>query len=236
MRIVIIVQARTGSSRLRGKVLTKIVDKPLLEHLLTRLKLSQKINDIVVATTEDDADKEVVKLAEKCKVKWFVGSKDDVLDRILKAAKAAKADIIVRVTADNPLTDPSNIDEMVNQHLKSGADYTFTLNMPIGTGAEVISVQTLEAVSAMAKKSYDREHVTPFIRRNVERFKIQFLMPPPKLLRPEYRLTVDYKEDLELMKEVFARLYVPNSSELFSLTEVVELLDKNPELLEINVR
>ena len=234
LKIVAIVQAHMGSHRLPGKVLRPIMGKPMLEHLISRLKLSKEIDSIVVATTNNERDREIIKLAERCGVRWFVGDEKDVLDRIVRAAEEEKADIVVRVTADNPLTDPLTIDRMIRQHKIARADYTWTEGMPVGIAAEVVSFDALKRVHSLTKKPYDREHVTTFIKENKELFKIQFLTSPHEFFRPEYRLTVDYEEDLRLMEEIFKRLYI--SHEIFSLTETIKLLDENPELREINVR
>ena len=223
-----------GSRRLPGKVLRPIMGKPMLEHLMSRLKLSREIDDIILATTNNERDKDVIKLVERCGVKWFTGDEKDVLDRIVRAAEEAKADVVVRVTADNPLTDPVTIDRMIRQHKIAKADYTWTEGMPVGIAAEVVSFDALKKAHSLAKKPYDREHVTTFIKENKELFKIQYLTSSREFFRPEYRLTVDYEEDFRLMEEIFKRLHKPH--EIFSLTQVIKLLDEHPKLLEINAQ
>jgi spore coat polysaccharide biosynthesis protein SpsF len=234
MKVVAIIPAHMGSTRLPGKVAKIIAGKPMLGHLITRLRVSRNIDEIVVATTEAQKDDQIVAIAEWCETKWFRGSETNVLERMFFAAKQAKADIIIRVTPDNPLTDPFVIDYMIEEHIKAKADYTWTDGMPIGAGAEVVSMVALCKANALAIEPYDREHVTPFIIRNKMMFKYLLLHSPSELNRPNYRLTVDYPADLELMTEIFNRLY--KSGEFFSLSQVVELLDKNPELLKINER
>lgn len=234
LKIVAIVQAHMGSHRLPGKVLRPIMGKPMLEHLISRLKLSRDIDNIIVATTNNERDKDIIKLAERCGVKWFRGDEKDVLDRIVRAAEEAKADIVVRVTADNPLTDPVTIDRMIRQHKITKADYTWTEGMPVGVAAEVVSFDALKKAHSLAKEPYDREHVTTFIKENKELFKIQYLTSSRGFFRPEYRLTVDYEEDFRLMEEIFERLYKPH--EIFSLTQAIKLLDEHPKLLEINAQ
>lgn len=232
MSVAAVIQAHMGSTRLPGKVFRKILGKPLLEHLINRLKASKKIDEIVVATTKSEKDDMIIKIAEYCGAKWFRGSEENVLDRILRAARKAGSTIVVRVTSDNPLTDPFSIDNMVEEHVKAGADYTWIEGMPIGTAAEVVSIAALERANELAKDPYDREHVTPFIKRHGEMFKIQILSPSRELFRPNYRLTVDYKEDLDLMQEIFSCLWQPGK--MFTLNQVVNLLDTHPELLAIN--
>ena len=234
MKVVAIIQAHMSSTRLPGKVVKTIVDKSLLGHLISRLRLSEEIDEIVVATTEAEKDKEITIIAEKYGAKWFKGSEENVLDRMLRAAWQAKADIVVRVTSDNPLTDPFTIDRMIIEHVKANADYTWTEGLPIGTGAEVVSISALNIANDLVKEPYDREHVTPFIILNKMMFKYLLLHSPSELNRPNYRLTIDYLADLKLMTEIFNRLYKPDS--FFSLEQVVKLLDQHPEMLKINER
>ena len=232
MKVVAVIQARMGSARFQGKVAEQLIDQPLLEHLIKRLQKSKLINEIVVATTNAEIDQKVVSIAQSCGVKWFRGSENNVLERIVEAAQRSKANIVVRVTSDNPLTDPFIIDNMIEKHVENKMDYTWVEGMPIGTTAETISMCTLEKELSMANDLYDLEHVTTFIRRNSGLFKIQFLPSPPELRRPTYRLTIDYKKDFILMTKIFKQLYRPG--EYLSLNKVVELLDSDPALRRIS--
>ncbi len=234
MKVVAVVQAHMGSTRLPGKVARVIIDKPMLAHLICRLRFSKKIDEIVIATTDDQKDNVIVEIAEKYAAKWFRGSEEDVLDRMFQAAKLFDADIAVRVTSDNPLTDPCVIDSMIAAHTDANADYSWVDGLPIGIGAEGISISALAKANELAKDPYDREHVTPFIIRNKTMFHDLFLHAPPALTRPDYRLTVDYPEDFQLITEIFNRLYKPGK--LFFLEEIVKILDAHPELLTINER
>jgi spore coat polysaccharide biosynthesis protein SpsF len=225
MRTVVIIQARMGSHRLPGKVTRKIIGKPLLEHLVERLRQTKQVNQIIIATTTAPIDKEISVLAEALNVPVFRGSEENVLDRFFLAAQWAKADIVIRVTADNPLTDAANIDRMVEEHLKNNADYTTTIGMPLGTTAEVISMDILHKAHNLAKNQYDLEHVTPFIRRQPKLFKVQTLQAHTELSRPDIRLTVDYLEDFEFITEIYKALYKPN--EVFPLLDVIKLLDNS---------
>ena len=238
-RIVAIVQARMGSTRLPGKILKKIENKPMLEHVVERLKHAKTLNEIIIATSNSERDKPIVELAKRLGISHFAGSEDDVLGRYLNAAKQARADIIVRITADCPLIDPDVVDETVNRHLKLNADYTRTLidedddkSFPRGLDTEVFSMDVLERVHNLADKSYQREHVTIFIYEHPELFKIENVAAEEDLRRPSFRLCVDVEEDLRLIKEIYGRLYKAN--EIIDIKDVIRLLDESPELRRLN--
>ena len=236
MNIVAIIQARMGSSRLPGKTMMDLEGKPMLEHLIDRVKRSKTQDSIVVATTDKTEDNVIVDLAKKCGVKWFRGPKEDVLDRYVKAAENFNADIVVRICADNPLTDPFEIDKLVRHHVKTNADYSYNnlphpRGLPDGAGAEVISIGVLKKIHKLATEKPHREHVTLFILDNPGLFHIERLDADPKLRRPEFRLDVDYKEDLEFIREIYKRLYKPG--EIIKLKEGIDLLDMQPEMLKM---
>lgn len=233
MKVVGIIQTRMGSTRLPGKTMMNIEGKHMLEHLIDRVKRSETLDSIVVATTNKTEDDVIVDLAEKCGVNWFRGSEGDVLDRYAKAAEKFNADIVVRVCADNPLTDPFEIDKLVRHHINTNADYSYNnlphpKGLPDGAGAEVISIDVLNKIHKLATEQPHREHVTLFILDNPVLFHIERLDADTRLRRQEFRLDVDYKEDLEFIREIYKRLYKPG--EIIKLKEVIDLLDKHPEL------
>jgi spore coat polysaccharide biosynthesis protein SpsF len=232
MKVIAIVQARIGSTRLPGKVLMNIANKPMLWHVVDRLKRAKTLNMIVLATSIKEQDRILVEFAEKNGMKSFAGSEDDVLDRYLRVAEKIGADIVVRVTADNPLTDPYIIDRMVTKHIEMSADYTCVNDLPLGTSAEVISIDTLKRVHELGTKPHYREHVTTFIKENPKLFDMYVMDIENNLQRPELRLTVDTEEDLNLMRIIYARLYRPDR--IISIDKVIDLLDKQPELRGIN--
>lgn len=239
MKVVTIVQARMGSTRLPGKVLIEVSGRPMLEHVIDRLKRSETSDEIIVATSLNERDIPIIELSKRLGIGCFAGSEEDVLDRFLKAAEQAKADVIVRITADCPLIDPNTIDKIVRHHLQSNVDYTRTLidesnskSFPRGLDTEVFSMKVLRRVHKLANKPYEREHVTIFIYEHPELFKIQVIETEKGLRRPNYRLCVDVEEDLKLIKEIYCRLYMPN--EIIDIRNVIRLLDNNPELQQIN--
>ncbi len=234
--VVAIIQARMGSTRLPGKVMLSIVGKSMLWHVIERVKRCKKVDSIVVATTTNQEDKAVIKVANKCGVETFTGKENDVLDRYYQGAKKFSADIIVRITADCPLINPDTIDKMVTLCLKENADYICGHpNFPssIEQGIEVFSFIALEKAKNMATKDYQREHVTIFIKENPGLFKIRAIIPRAVFQRADMRLTVDTKEDLKLMREIYNRLYKEN--EIIDIEDVINILENNPDLKKINM-
>lgn len=236
MNIVAIVQARMGSNRLPGKVLKKISGKPMLWHVIERVKRCKGINSIIVATTNNKKDSRIASLATKCRVNIFRGSEDDVLSRFYWAAKQYTADIIVRVTADSPLIDPHRIDEAINLLIDDNCDYinpdrNFSL-LPRGIRAEVFPFKALERAHQEALSRSDREHVTSFIQREKALFKYGWLKGRNEFQIPSLRFVVDEDADLHFIRKIYSKLY--KYPEIISLDDVFRLLETQKNLLEIN--
>jgi spore coat polysaccharide biosynthesis protein SpsF len=233
--ICIIMQARMTSQRLPGKVLIKISGKPIITLILERMRACNNISDIILAIPDTEQNDILEEYAKRINCHFFRGSENDVLSRYYRAAEAFNVDTIVRITSDCPLVDPKIIDEMIENYLNSSFDYLavgIEGNYPRGLDAEVFSFETLKKVNTEAHLGYEREHVTPYIYGHPELFKIHFLEARGKLKRPDLRLTVDTEEDLQLMREVFRNLY--NNEDIFSVEEVIDLLDEHPELKALN--
>lgn len=229
MKTVMLIAVRMKSARLPKKALAEIEGKPLIEHLIDRLKAAKKPDSTVLCTSTHPDDKTLVEIAKRKGIEWFAGSEDDVLRRFVDAAEKAGAEAIVRVTGDNPLTDPVYIDRMVEHHVKSGSEYTYIEGLPEGTRPEVISVSALKKCLELAGNTEYSEYMTLYFK-NSGMFRTSKVMADPEVRRPNYRLTVDTPEDLKLMREVYKRL----GKRVFGLREVVKLLDDNPELAMIN--
>ena len=230
-----IIQARMTSTRLPGKVLMDIEGKPMLWHVVNRLKFSEKLDDIILAIPNTKKNNILEKFAKDNKVKYFRGSEEDVLSRYYKTAKKFKCDLIVRITSDCPLIDPQIVDLVIEKHLKLNADYTSNTlkrTFPRGLGVEVFNFKVLKKAQKEAKEDYQREHVTPYIYEHPEIFELQNIEAKGKLRRPDLRLTVDTKEDLKLIREIYRYLY--NPGKIFYTEEIIDLLDKHPELIKIN--
>ncbi|OHD54774.1 MAG: hypothetical protein A2Y33_02050 [Spirochaetes bacterium GWF1_51_8] len=190
-----VLQVRMDSSRLPGKAALPILGKPLVAHIIERLTLSEYIRHIIIATTEESLSPLRSILADYDFVKYFAGSKDNVLDRFHKAAKKYDSDFVVRVTGDNPLTDPDFLDKAVEMHLDAEADLTHYLGIPLGTGVEVISADSLAMAYRSASQIYDLEHVTPYLYKNRQFFKVLEPVSTGIYYEPNARVTVDTQQD-----------------------------------------
>lgn len=235
-KITAIIQARMTSTRLPGKVLMNIEGKPMLWHVINRLRFSKKLDDIILAIPDTKENDILEKFVKDNKLKYFRGSEKDVLSRYYEAAKFFSVDLIVRITSDCPLIDPKIVDLVIEEHLNSTADYSsnsLKKTFPRGLDVEVFNFEILEMVYKEAKEDYQREHVTPYIYEHPEIFEVQNIEAKGKLRRPELRLTVDTKEDLQLIKEIYKYLYRPKK--IFYTEEIIDLLNKHPELIKINI-
>ncbi|MBN1431628.1 MAG: glycosyltransferase family protein [Methanomicrobiaceae archaeon] len=234
-----IIQARSGSSRLPAKVLKVVEGKPLLQHMLERVQRSKMVDSFVVATTILKDDDSIARLCDELGVDCFRGSEDDVLDRYYQCAVSSvpQPDYIVRLTADCPLHDPEVIDFVVNRFLAVGADYMTNSFPPVfedGFDTEIFSFNALKYAWENAKRKSDREHVTPFIHKMAfpdeeTPFKIY---TEKSNERYHYKLSVDTPKDFEIVREIFSELYPENSG--FGMSDVIDLLERKPELLNIN--
>jgi len=211
-----------------------LAGKPLLEHLLQRLLSVKEIDGVVLATSEAEENRVLVELAERLGVGVFVGDEEDVLGRYVEVARRWEADDVVRVTADNPLTDLPLIRSLVALHRREAADYTYVPGdaLLMGILSEVISRDALERSHRDGEDRHRSELVTLYIKENPERFRIVKGELPPELYRPAYRLTVDEPPDLELMEAIFDRLYRPG--EVLETAAAIRLLDEEPALARIN--
>jgi spore coat polysaccharide biosynthesis protein SpsF (cytidylyltransferase family) len=236
-RVVAIIQARIGSTRLRGKVLADLAGRPVLAHVVDRTRAAREIDDVIVAAPDGRQDDVIEQLCRREGWPCFRGSEDDVLDRYYRAAEVWSAEHVVRVTADCPLLCPRELDRVVSRHLETDADYTHNITvwgsgMPLGTGGEIFRFETLHVSWQNGKEQHHREHVDEYVGEHPELFRIERVQAPESLRRPELRVTVDTSEDLALMREVYRRLARPG--ELIDLADVIVLLDKQPDLLELN--
>jgi len=239
MKIGAIVQARMSSTRLPGKVLKELPygsGITVLQQVTRRIERSEKLDDVIVATTIDPADDAIVQLCEKEGCRWFRGSVEDVLERYYLAAKENKIDVIVRVTSDCPCIDAEIVDEVIAEHFRSGADYTCSVlerTFPHGLDVEVIGFDALEEAHLKAKDPFDREHVCPYIRiSNAQKYKIHNVKAPEKLHAPEIRITLDTEEDYILLCSIFDILYPKDN--FFRTEDLVNLFKQKPWLKAIN--
>jgi len=231
MKIVALVQARTGSVRLPQKVLKPILNKPMIELLLSRLSLSTELDEIVVATSEEKRDDKLESTVESLGFKCTRGSEKDVLNRFYKSAKFLEADVIVRITGDCPLVDSKLVDECIRGYKKDKVDYFSNIDpatYPDGLDIEVMSFQSLERANREADSDFDREHVTPYIR-NSDSFSKSSIQNEEDL--SSQRWSVDEPEDLIVVTKIF-EYFSPDI--FFDWKKVQELLKIRPELFEDN--
>ena len=231
MKVVVIIQARMGSTRLPGKVLMDITGKPMLWHVINRIKSCKSIDQIVVATTTKEEDKAVIELTKECGVETFAGSEDDVLDRYYQAAKKFGADVIVRITSDCPVIDPQIVDEVIKEYAEEGYDVCgLSGEFPDGLDVSVFSFKTLEDTWRNAKLPSEREHVGPYMGKHPEKFKQGKYVKFDNL--SHHRWSVDEERDLRFIREIYSRLYKPEA--IFLTADILNLLEGEPDLLMIN--
>jgi Spore coat polysaccharide biosynthesis protein F, CMP-KDO synthetase homolog len=234
MRTVGIVQARMTSTRLPGKVLMEVLDKPLLEYELERLRRVVSLDDLVVATTTNREDDPVVALCERLAVPVYRGSENDVLSRYYEAAALFRADAVVRFTADCPLIDPLLSHALIGYYLENRDKYDYCATShatyPRGIDTEACSFTALEEAHREGITQAEREHVTYFIHSRPERYRIYRMDSGQEW--GQYRLTVDTPEDFELIKQIIEKLYPADPC--FDLAKIIHLLQINPDLLTIN--
>jgi len=215
MQIGIIIQARMGSTRLPGKVLKKIGDKNILEHILFRLKRLEHDVKVVIATSNLEKDDELEFFCKQNDINCFRGSEQDVLSRYYLCAKEYKFDHIVRLTGDNPFVDIEELDNLIDLHISSKADYSRSfVVLPKGVGSEIFSFEALEKSFLNGKEENHLEHVNEYIEENEDKFKISELSVRDNKNIPEISLTVDTKEDYEK-----ACFIVKNSKDKYITTQ-----------------
>ncbi len=236
MKIVASIEARTGSTRLPGKVMRQILGKPMLELMIERVRRAKLIDEIVIATSISKNDDVLEDLAKKLDVSCYRGSEDDVLDRVLKAAKSCNADIIVELWGDTPLIDPEIIDQAIKYYLDNDYDCVGTCldkKFPWGISLLVFSTKVLEEVSEITNDPIDRENVSTYIYMHPEKYKIGNLPCPKQLNRPELRLVVDEIPDFEVMTKIFEHFTLLGKMD-FNTKDVINFLDSNPNVKDIN--
>ena len=232
MRVIAIVQARMGSTRLPGKVLKQLGGRSVLSWVIARVRQFSRIDSLLIATTVEPADEAVVKEAERCSAEVFRGNESDVLDRYYRGACHARADVIVRITSDCPLIDPEVSDHTIQKFLDERPDYAsngLERTYPRGLDTEVLKSSALERAWREASEPYQRAHVTPYLYQNPDKFRLLSVKGEADF--SGYRWTLDTQEDAEFLQEVFARL---GGSVDFTWRDVLRLLEREPALAEIN--
>ncbi len=234
MNVTAIIQAHMGSLRLPGKVLLDLEGKPVLERVVERTQRCRLIDRVVVATSTRDCDQVLVDFCKKINVGCFCGDHDDVLSRFAETARAYPAKFYVRITSDCPLLEPSVSDQIIGAFLKKqpGVDYAsnkIPQSFPRGLDTEIFTHEALEKANSQAREVYQRRHVTPYLYEHSELFRLLSITSDTD--RADWRWTLDTREDLEFIRKVYA--YFKGRS-YFSWNDVLALLEKQPQLKEIN--
>jgi len=233
--VLAILQARFSSTRLPGKVLKLILDKPMLLHQIERIQRAERIDRFILATSTDPADDAIETMCRENNITLFRGSLGDVLDRFYQAAKPLMPDHVVRLTGDCPLTDHRLIDEIISFHLKGKYDYssnTLDPMYPDGLDIEIARFPCLEAAWQEAVLPSHREHVMPFIYQQPARFMLGSFNAQQNL--SAYRWTVDEPEDFALVTKIYEALYPQNQD--FTTNDILDFLQNNPSIGALNAR
>jgi len=237
-KIITVIQARTGSSRLPEKVLLSLCGQPLLLRQYERIAMASNVGDIVIATSINSNDDQIEKICKENNIICFRGDENDLLDRHYKAAVKYGADAIVKIPSDCPLIDPNIIDKVISKYLceKESTDYVSNLHpatFPDGNDVEVFSFETLEYAWNAATKDFEREHTTPFIWENPTLFRIKNVEWESKLnYSTSHRWTIDYEEDYMFIRKIYEELYHKKPN--FSLYDILNLLEEKPFIRDIN--
>ncbi len=220
-----------GSTRLPGKVLKKLNDEiPTLKFQMNQLKFSNNIDKIIIATTTQDPDIQIVDFCQKNNLEFFRGESKDVLDRYYKCAKKFNFPIIVRITSDNPLIDPKIVDTIIDKFRNSSYDYMQTDfdREPLGFAVEIFTFKSIEKAWTEAKLPSEREHVTPYFYKNPEKFSIKRITQEENL--SNIRCTVDTVYDFKLIEKIILKI----KSRPIYQNDILKLFEKEPDLLNIN--
>jgi len=218
-----------NSTRLPGKAMMDLAGKPLVYHVFERIQKTRGVDRVVLATCS--GSEKLIGLAESTGIDVFVGSEDNVLERYYLASERYGGDYIMRVTGDNPFTDPGYAAETVQMIIEAGADISYFSNLPLGTGVGMIKKSALAAAYEHSDQPHQLEHVTPYIKEHPETFKIEIRKIDFHNPFPNLRLTVDTPEDFELAASIYRHLYRGGP---FPLADVIAFLEQNPDLAAIN--
>ncbi|MGZ3757256.1 MAG: cytidylyltransferase domain-containing protein [Mucilaginibacter sp.] len=237
-KIVIVIQARMGSSRLPGKVMLPILGKSLLARMIERLQRVTHPVTLVIATSENAEDDSIAEEAGRLNIPYYRGSADNVLDRHYQAARIFDAQYVLKIPSDCPLIDHRIIDRVLNYFFKPGAAFDYVSNLhpatyPDGNDVEVMTMDCLERTWKSATKTLELEHTTPYIWENPNLFNIGNVEWETGLdYSMSHRFTIDYLKDYQFIKRVFEELYPANPD--FSCGDILALLDKDPTIYAIN--
>lgn len=236
--IVVVCQARMGSSRLPNKVMLPLAGAPLLQRFIERVSLAKHAHTVVVATTMRSEDGAIMWLADSLGCNWYRGHSTDLLDRTFHAALTHDADIVVKIPSDCPMIDPDIIDLVIDRFLERYPNIDYMSNLhpatwPDGNDVEVMSIKALHTAYVTAKAPHEREHTTPWLWDGNSSIRCSNVVNPNG--RDEsmsHRWTIDYPDDYKLIRTIYEALYPDNPE--FTYREIIDYLDTHPDVLDIN--
>jgi len=235
MKIVATIEARMTSSRLPGKVLLPALGKPMLHHLIARLRRVPSLDGIVLATTVNPTDEPLQAFAESESIACYRGSEDDVMGRVIGAAEHGDADVVVEITGDCPIIDPDIVEQAIRTFVANEAAYVGNAHVrsyPDGMDVQVFRLDTLKQSAEQTRDPLDREHVTLHIRNHPDLFSHLHMVAPPSLHWLELGLTLDEESDYQLLKRIIEHFGEDRAG--FGCGEVISLLRNRPDLVAIN--
>jgi spore coat polysaccharide biosynthesis protein SpsF len=238
MRIVASIESRMGSTRLPGKALVDINGKSAIGRLVERLKKCEKLDEIIIATSTSSTDDVLSEWAKNEGVLCYRGDEEDVLQRVVDAHESINSDLIVEITGDSILSDPSIIDMGIDTYLANDCDVVTNcgneLSYPMGIYVQVFKYLDLKYISDTINDPAVREHVSLYFYENTDQYRVINLIAPSLWNAPQYRFQLDYEEDLLFINEIYKRLE-PVYGDNFGITEIMYLIKEEPHLLDINI-
>lgn len=234
MNYLAIIQARCGSTRLPNKVLKDLCGRPSLQRMIERVQRSKCVDEVMVVTSIEKNNLPILKLCAEIDIRVGVGSEDDVLDRFYQTAKLLKPQYVIRLTGDCPCFDANLLDQAI-EGMEEDADYRAMISESFADGLdlEIVKFSALEKAWREASHSFEREHVTQYIVRHPELFKLQDFKSPIGYFG-NYRWTVDEPEDFEVVESIYRHFLESGLDEAFSYRDILEYLKRHPEIQEIN--
>jgi spore coat polysaccharide biosynthesis protein SpsF len=231
-KVAAVIACRVESGRLFGKPIQNIGDFSILHFLIQQIRTSSEISEIVLAISENQGNEIFIDFAKKNNLKFVIGDDRDVLKRLINGAKLVDANIIFRVTSENPFIFWEGIDKLIKNHIKRKFDFSFIDNIPIGSGYEIINLKTLEKSHKLGNKRHRSELCSLYVYEHQKNFSIFRSQPPKDISKPNIRLTVDTPEDLLVARKIFEKLGKDDNP--IPLKKVIKFLEKNPQIAKIN--
>ncbi len=225
------IACRAYSSRLFGKPMQRVGNRPILTHLLEQMKMAKRLDEVVLAISEGPDAGLFVEYAKEHGYQYVIGAGRDVQYRLIMAAESVGADVILRNTSENPFIYWENLDEVITAHIEHGNDITVTEKLPIASFVEVISLDALKKAHDLGDERTRSELVTLYFAEHLDQFQIERIAPPPELAHPEIRFAVDDPLDLVMIRRIWEALN--NGRDMIPLQEIVEYWKTNPDIAEV---